>query len=203
MQVDRIVDDDSGHCCLVAIGRLQVTSTPNISDLSGSNSNSGDYMQILCSLRINIPNSFLVLVTKISLRCGVEFISRHSRDGKFTFVDQRVLQLLGYTPSELLGKSCFEFFHREDEPHMRESFEEGQLTSLQHHFVRSLLKIVLIHLNLVLSVLKMKGQVVSVLYRFRAKNGEYICLRTSAFAFLNPYTEDIEYIVCTNIVTTK
>lgn len=44
----------------------------------------------------------------------------------------------------------------------------------------------------------MKGQVVSVMYRFRAKNREWVWLRTSAFSFLNPYTDDVEYIVCTN-----
>ena len=36
------------------------------------------------------------------------------------------------------------------------------------------------------------------MYRFRAKSGEWIWLRTNAFAFLNPYTDDIEYVVCTN-----
>jgi len=51
--------------CLVAIGRLQVTSSPNSNDLLGSNSNSN------------------------------EFISRHSIDGKFTFVDQRYASLIG------------------------------------------------------------------------------------------------------------
>jgi len=49
--------------CLVAIGRLQVTSSPNSNDLMGTNGNSN------------------------------EFISRHSTDGKFTFVDQRYLSL--------------------------------------------------------------------------------------------------------------
>lgn len=39
--MDRMMEEESGHCCLVAIGRLQVTSTPNISDLAGSNSNAG------------------------------------------------------------------------------------------------------------------------------------------------------------------
>ncbi|XP_054279287.1 aryl hydrocarbon receptor nuclear translocator homolog isoform X3 [Macrosteles quadrilineatus] len=133
-------EEDGTHCCLVAIGRLQVTSTPNTSDLAGANSNA-------------------------------EFISRHSMDGKFTFVDQRVITLLGYTPPELLGKSCFEFFHPEDQTHMKESFEQ---------------------------VLKLKGQVMSVMYRFRAKSREWVWLRTSAFAFLNPYHDEIEYIVCTN-----
>uniref|UniRef100_A0A1B6CDX3 Aryl hydrocarbon receptor nuclear translocator homolog n=1 Tax=Clastoptera arizonana TaxID=38151 RepID=A0A1B6CDX3_9HEMI len=138
--MERPVDEDGTHCCLVAIGRLQVTSTPNTSDLTGGNNNA-------------------------------EFISRHSMEGKFTFVDQRVMALLGYTPPELLGKSCFEFFHPEDQTHMKESFDQ---------------------------VLKLKGQVMSVMYRFRAKSREWVWLRTSAFAFLNPYTDEVEYIVCTN-----
>lgn len=142
VQLERQTEDEmhSSHCCLVAIGRLQVTSTPNTSDLSGSSSTA-------------------------------EFISRHSIDGKFTFVDQRVMGLLGYSPPELLGKSCFDFFHHEDLTHMKDSFEQ---------------------------VLKLKGQVLSVMYRFRAKNREWVWLRTSAFAFLNPYTDEVEYIVCTN-----
>lgn len=56
-------DDASSHVtsqCLVAIGRLQVTSSPNSSDLLGATN-----------------------------ACPTEFISRHSVDGKFTFVDQR------------------------------------------------------------------------------------------------------------------
>nr|XP_023014441.1 aryl hydrocarbon receptor nuclear translocator homolog [Leptinotarsa decemlineata] len=142
VQLDRQPEEEmhTSHCCLVAIGRLQVTSTPNTSDMSGSSSNA-------------------------------EFISRHSMDGKFTFVDQRVMGLLGYSPPELLGKSCFEFFHPEDQTHMKDSFEQ---------------------------VLKLKGQVLSVMYRFRAKNREWVWLRTSAFSFLNPYTDEVEYIVCTN-----
>lgn len=36
------------------------------------------------------------------------------------------------------------------------------------------------------------------MYRFRTKSREWVWLRTSAFAFLNPYNDDVEYIVCTN-----
>ena len=92
-------------------------------------------------------------------------------DGKFTFVDQRVVNLLGYSPQELLAKLFFDFIHPEDQTHMKESFEQ---------------------------VLKLKGQVMSIMYRFRTKSRDWMWLRTSAFAFINPYTEDVEYIVCTN-----
>lgn len=54
-----------------------------------------------------------------------EFISRHWLDGKFSFVDPRVEGLLNYTPQDLLGKSCFDFFHPEDQTHMKENFEQG------------------------------------------------------------------------------
>jgi len=142
IQMDRNPEDEmhaSSSCCLVAIGRLQVTSTPNSGDLSSENSH--------------------------------EFVSRHSLDGNFTFVDHRIMQLMGYSPPELLGKSCFEFIHNEDQTHMKENFDQ---------------------------VIKLKGGKIMMGYRFRAKNNSWIWLRTEAFAFLNPYTDEIEYIVCTN-----
>lgn len=139
--IDRGQDDDlhNTHCCLVAIARLQITSSTTANDLNANN-----------------PN---------------EFISRHAMCGKFTFVDQRVIGVLGYQPVDLLNKSCYDFFHPDDIAHMKENFEQ---------------------------VLKQKGQMFSVMYRFRAKNKEWVWMRTQAYAFLNPYTDDIEYVVCTN-----
>ena len=137
-------EDHANHCCLVAIGRLQVTSTPSASDLN-SNSNQ-------------------------------EFVTRHSLDGKFTFVDQRVTGILGYQPQELLGKSCFDFMHPEDQKHMKETFEQA---------------------------LKLKGQVNNAMCRFQSKEHpgqslNYVWIRTSSFAFINPYSNEVEYIVSTN-----
>lgn len=102
-----------------------------------------------------------------------EFISRHSLDGKFTFVDQRVTDVLGYKPQELLNEVCFDFFHHDDLEHMMESYQQ---------------------------VMKLKGQTLSVRYRFRAKDGSFVWLRTSCHSFQNPYTDEAEYIVCSNCV---
>jgi len=38
----------------------------------------------------------------------------------------RAAKVIGYKPPELLGKSVFDFFHPEDQAHMRDSFEQGR-----------------------------------------------------------------------------
>ncbi|XP_058395054.1 aryl hydrocarbon receptor nuclear translocator isoform X3 [Diceros bicornis minor] len=126
--------------CLVAIGRLQVTSSPNCTDMGN-----------VCQ--------------------PTEFISRHNIEGIFTFVDHRCVATVGYQPQELLGKNIVEFCHPEDQQLLRDSFQQ---------------------------VVKLKGQVLSVMFRFRSKNREWLWMRTSSFTFQNPYSDEIEYIICTN-----
>ncbi|KAM8786551.1 aryl hydrocarbon receptor nuclear translocator isoform 3-T3 [Rhynchonycteris naso] len=126
--------------CLVAIGRLQVTSSPNCTDMSN-----------VCQ--------------------PTEFISRHNIEGIFTFVDHRCVATVGYQPQELLGKNIVEFCHPEDQQLLRDSFQQ---------------------------VVKLKGQVLSVMFRFQSKNQEWLWMRTSSFTFQNPYSDEIEYIICTN-----
>ncbi|KAF5916189.1 hypothetical protein HPG69_010548 [Diceros bicornis minor] len=100
-----------------------------------------------------------------------EFISRHNIEGIFTFVDHRCVATVGYQPQELLGKNIVEFCHPEDQQLLRDSFQQ---------------------------VVKLKGQVLSVMFRFRSKNREWLWMRTSSFTFQNPYSDEIEYIICTN-----
>ena len=47
-------------------------------------------------------------------------------------------------------------------------------------------------------VLKLKGQPLSIRYHFKHMNGELVAMRSSCYSFQNPYTDEAEYIVCTN-----
>ncbi|XP_005810338.1 aryl hydrocarbon receptor nuclear translocator isoform X3 [Xiphophorus maculatus] len=107
-----------------------------------------------------------------SISVPVEFISRHNCQGMFTFVDHRCLTSIGYQPQELLGKNILDFSHPEDQGLLRDSFDQ---------------------------VVKLKGQVLSVMFRFRAKTRDWMLMRTSSFTFQNPFSEEIEYIICTNV----
>uniref|UniRef100_A0A3B5B5S5 Aryl hydrocarbon receptor nuclear translocator-like n=1 Tax=Stegastes partitus TaxID=144197 RepID=A0A3B5B5S5_9TELE len=107
-----------------------------------------------------------------SISVPVEFISRHNCQGMFTFVDHRCMAAVSYQPQELLGKNILEFAHPEDQGLLRDSFQQ---------------------------VVKLKGQVLSVMFRFRSKSREWIWMRTSSFTFQNPFSEEIEYIICTNV----
>uniref|UniRef100_A0A3Q3XET3 Uncharacterized protein n=1 Tax=Mola mola TaxID=94237 RepID=A0A3Q3XET3_MOLML len=107
-----------------------------------------------------------------SISVPVEFISRHNCQGMFTFIDHRCLAAVGYQPQELLGKNILELAHPEDQGLLRDSFQQ---------------------------VVKLKGQVLSVMFRFRSKSREWIWIRTSSFTFQNPFSEEIEYIICTNV----
>ncbi|KAM8734786.1 aryl hydrocarbon receptor nuclear translocator isoform 8-T8 [Acanthopagrus schlegelii] len=107
-----------------------------------------------------------------SISVPVEFISRHNCQGMFTFIDHRCMAAVGYQPQDLLGKNILEFAHPEDQGLLRDSFQQ---------------------------VVKLKGQVLSVMFRFRTKSREWIWMRTSSFTFQNPFSEEIEYIICTNV----
>ncbi|XP_077431173.1 aryl hydrocarbon receptor nuclear translocator isoform X2 [Vanacampus margaritifer] len=107
-----------------------------------------------------------------SISVPVEFISRHNCQGIFTFVDHRCVAAVSYQPQELLGKNILELAHPEDQGLLRDSFQQ---------------------------VMKLKGQVLSVMFRFRSKSREWIWIRTSSFTFQNPFSEEIEYIICTNV----
>ncbi|XP_028286370.1 endothelial PAS domain-containing protein 1 isoform X2 [Parambassis ranga] len=74
------------------------------------------------------------------------FTSQHSMDMRFTYCDQRVTSLLGYSPEELLGRSIYELCHTLDTHCLNKN-----------------------HLNLCL-----KSQSVSGQYRMLVRGGGYV-----------------------------
>lgn len=103
------------------------------------------------------------------------FLSRHSMDMKFTYCDDRITELIGYHPEELLGRSAYEFYHALDSESMTKS-----------------------HQNLCA-----KGQVISGQYRMLAKHGGYVWLETQGTVIYNPRNLQPQCIMCVNYVLSE
>uniref|UniRef100_A0A8B9LMH6 Endothelial PAS domain protein 1b n=1 Tax=Astyanax mexicanus TaxID=7994 RepID=A0A8B9LMH6_ASTMX len=100
------------------------------------------------------------------------FLSRHSMDMKFTYCDDRVTELMGYSPEDLLGHSVYEFYHALDSESCTKS-----------------------HQNLCT-----KGQAVSGQYRMLAKHGGYVWVETQGTVIYNSRNSQPQCIVCVNYV---
>uniref|UniRef100_A0A3B4XC12 Endothelial PAS domain protein 1b n=1 Tax=Seriola lalandi dorsalis TaxID=1841481 RepID=A0A3B4XC12_SERLL len=85
------------------------------------------------------------------------FLSRHSMDMKFTYCDERVTELMGYTPEDLVGRSVYDLYH---------ALDSDSVTKSHHNLCT-------------------KGQAVSGQYRMLAKNGGYIWVETQGTVIYN------------------
>uniref|UniRef100_H3A6E0 Basic helix-loop-helix ARNT like 1 n=1 Tax=Latimeria chalumnae TaxID=7897 RepID=H3A6E0_LATCH len=88
-------------------------------------------------------------------------------------LDKRATAILGYLPQELLGTSCYEYFHQDDIGHLAECHRQ---------------------------VLQTREKITTSCYKFKIKDGSFIALRSRWFSFMNPWTKEVEYIVSTNTV---
>ena len=92
----------------------------------------------------------------------------------FIFSCFRTTAITGFLPQELIGSSGYEFFHPED------------LNSIAVSHRQSL-----------------QGETVTTdVYRFRCKAGHWIPLRTKSSVFRNPWSKELEFLVCINTVVT-
>ncbi|RWS13764.1 protein cycle-like protein [Dinothrombium tinctorium] len=105
-------------------------------------------------------------------RRWTEFVSRHTKDGRFLFIDQKATFILGYLPQELLGTSFCEYCHPAEVIELGEQLKRVTENKIYNSFTRSC--------------------------RFRVKNGSYINLQTTWRVFINPATGDFEYFIVIN-----
>ncbi|XP_034960214.1 hypoxia-inducible factor 1-alpha isoform X1 [Zootoca vivipara] len=100
------------------------------------------------------------------------FLSRHCLDMKFSYCDERITELMGYNPDELLGRSIYEYYHALDSDHLTKTHND----------------------------MFAKGQVTTGQYRMLAKHGGYVWLETQATVIYNNKNSQPQCIVCVNYV---
>nr|XP_055026005.1 hypoxia inducible factor 1 subunit alpha a isoform X2 [Misgurnus anguillicaudatus] len=100
------------------------------------------------------------------------FLSRHTLDMRFTYCDERIRELLGFDPRDLLQHSVYEYYHALDSDHMTKT----------HH-------------NLFV-----KGQVCTGQYRMLAKAGGFVWAETQATVIYNSKNSQPQCVVCVNYI---
>ncbi|XP_028747501.1 aryl hydrocarbon receptor nuclear translocator-like protein 2 isoform X1 [Peromyscus leucopus] len=145
---------------------------PNVVGMEKERDNEKDSGPLTCLVALGQlhPYSVPQKSGKIRLR-PTEFVTRFAMNGKFVYVDQRATAILGYLPQELLGTSCYEYFHQDDHSNLTDKHK---------------------------AVLQSKEKILTDSYKFRVKDGSFVTLRSQWFSFTNPWTKELEYIVSVN-----
>uniref|UniRef100_A0A3Q3GPC3 Hypoxia-inducible factor 1-alpha n=1 Tax=Labrus bergylta TaxID=56723 RepID=A0A3Q3GPC3_9LABR len=123
------------------------------------------YLVLICDPIPHPSNIEVPLDTKT-------FLSRHTMDMKFTYCDERITELMGYDPEELLNRSVYEYYHALDSDH---------LTKTHHNLFA-------------------KGQVTTGQYRMLAKRGGFVWVETQATVIYNNKNSQPQCVVCVNFV---
>lgn len=100
------------------------------------------------------------------------FLSKHSLDMKFTYADERISDILGYSREDLIGKSMYSFYHALDSDALGKCFK----------------------------TLFSKGQCETGRYRFLAKYGGYVWVLTQATLICGTSANKPQCVVCVNFL---
>uniref|UniRef100_A0A1A7YCD7 Aryl hydrocarbon receptor nuclear translocator-like 2 n=1 Tax=Iconisemion striatum TaxID=60296 RepID=A0A1A7YCD7_9TELE len=157
--------DSSRYCTLHCTGYMrswpssQLDPEGDVADKGTSNLNC---LVTMCRLHPHIsqqpPKDVNIKTTEFVTRCAI--------DGKATTI-------IGYLPQEVLGTSCYEYFHQDDLLHLAEKH---------------------------IQVLRSKEKVETLSYKFKTKYGSYVSLQSQWCSFTNPWTKEVEFIVSVNRV---
>jgi len=110
------------------------------------------------------------LTTEFTCRC-------HSDTGEILFVDQRCTPIIGYKSNELLHKIIYDQIHIDDQIKFQDLYKR---TVTQKNLSNT------------------SSNLTNIIIRFRTNiDNEYVSLKTSTYAFSNPCTDEIEFIIVT------
>ena len=97
---------------------------------------------------------------------GGSFTTKHNADCIWTFLDEDTVSLLGHFPSELEGSNIFEIIHTQDLSILKDSFE----------------------------ILVLGRDLKRKPYRIKTRNSDYAIVVTCWSCFVNPWTNNLEFI---------
>lgn len=149
------------HCS----GHVRVCDTHTEKTPNGTKEPPVPYLVLICDPIQHPSNIEVPLDTKT-------FLSRHTMDMKFTYCDERITELMGYDPEDLLNRSVYEYYHALDSDH---------LTKTHHNLFA-------------------KGQVSTGQYRMLAKRGGFVWVETQATVIYNNKNSQPQCVVCVNFV---
>uniref|UniRef100_A0A2K6GNC6 Basic helix-loop-helix ARNT like 2 n=1 Tax=Propithecus coquereli TaxID=379532 RepID=A0A2K6GNC6_PROCO len=150
---------------------------PNIIGMEEERDNKKENSNFTCLVAIGRLHPYIVPQNSGEIKVKpAEFITRFAMNGKFVYVDQRATAILGYLPQELLGTSCYEYFHQDDHNNLTDKHK---------------------------AVLQSKEKIFIDSYKFRAKDGSFVTLKSQWFSFTNPWTKELEYIVSVNTLVLR
>uniref|UniRef100_A0A8C7XKJ2 Hypoxia-inducible factor 1-alpha n=1 Tax=Oryzias sinensis TaxID=183150 RepID=A0A8C7XKJ2_9TELE len=149
------------HCS----GRVHVNGVEAEQNSNGQKEPPVPYLVLICDPIPHPSNIEVPLDTKT-------FLSRHTMDMKFTYCDERITELMGYDPEDLMNRSVYEYYHALDSDHLTKT-----------------------HQNLFA-----KGQVCTGRYRMLAKSGGFVWVETQATVIYNSKNSQPQCVVCVNFV---
>uniref|UniRef100_A0A674A1A5 Basic helix-loop-helix ARNT like 2 n=1 Tax=Salmo trutta TaxID=8032 RepID=A0A674A1A5_SALTR len=158
------------YCTVHCTGYMR--SWPSTQLDAESDDNESSHLSCLVAVCRVHPNNVCQPSREVKVK-PTQFVTRFAIDGKFTFVDQQATTVLGYLPQELLGTSCYEYFHQDNLQHLAETHRK---------------------------VLRSKDKIETRSYKFKTKHGSFVMLQSQWFSFINPWTKEVEFIVSTNRV---
>ncbi|XP_026800151.1 hypoxia inducible factor 1 subunit alpha b isoform X2 [Pangasianodon hypophthalmus] len=149
------------HCT----GHVRVQEHSDNSGDGGFKEPSITYLVLICEPIPHPSNIEVPLDSKT-------FLSRHTLDMKFSYCDERITELMGHEPDDLLNRSVYEYYHALDSDHLNKT----------HHNLFA------------------KGQATTGQYRMLAKKAGYVWVETQATVIYNPKNSQPQCIVCVNYV---